>query len=151
VGHWLHFDLGKAFSPSPGAVATAEELQVGCMMMRQVTSINWRYIGDAVPAFVTLAFVPLSYSVAYGLIAYVLFLDYSILIHPVLTIGSGLFSYTALNGLIYLTKLASRGRIMPPDADMAEYWTCKCLALPLFDMFSFQATDDAPDHIRSVC
>jgi hypothetical protein len=40
-------------------------------MMRQVTSINWSYIGDAIPAFVTLAFMPLSYSVAYGLIAYV--------------------------------------------------------------------------------
>jgi adenine/guanine/hypoxanthine permease len=42
---------------------------VGCMMMRQVTAINWRYIGDAVPAFVTLLFMPFSYSVAYGLIA----------------------------------------------------------------------------------
>ena len=42
---------------------------VGCMMMRQVTAINWRYIGDAVPAFVTLIFMPFSYSVAYGLIA----------------------------------------------------------------------------------
>lgn len=41
------------------------------MMMRQVTSINWNYVGDAIPAFVTLAFMPLSYSVAYGLIAYV--------------------------------------------------------------------------------
>jgi hypothetical protein len=41
------------------------------MMMRQVTSINWCYIGDAIPAFITLAFMPLSYSVAYGLIAYV--------------------------------------------------------------------------------
>jgi hypothetical protein len=40
-------------------------------MMRQVTSINWCYIGDAIPAFITLAFMPLSYSVAYGLIAYV--------------------------------------------------------------------------------
>lgn len=39
------------------------------MMMRQVTLINWRYIGDAIPAFVTLLFMPFSYSVAYGLIA----------------------------------------------------------------------------------
>lgn len=39
------------------------------MMMRQVTQINWSYIGDTVPAFVTMAFMPLTYSVAYGLIA----------------------------------------------------------------------------------
>ncbi|KAI5867160.1 xanthine/uracil permease family protein-like protein [Durotheca rogersii] len=44
---------------------------VGCLMIRQVVNINWRYIGDAVPSFVTLAFMPFSYSVAYGLIAYV--------------------------------------------------------------------------------
>jgi AGZA family xanthine/uracil permease-like MFS transporter len=77
---------------------------VGCMMMRQVTSVNWSYIGDALPAFVTIATMPFTYSVSYGLIA-------------------GLFTYTVLNGLIYITKLLSRGRIEPPDFDNAEYWT----------------------------
>jgi AGZA family xanthine/uracil permease-like MFS transporter len=42
---------------------------VGCMMMKQIVLVNWRYIGDAVPAFVTLMFMPFSYSAAYGLIA----------------------------------------------------------------------------------
>lgn len=97
------------------------------MMMRQVTSINWSYIGDAIPAFVTLAFMPLSYSVAYGLIAYVEALQ-SIIAkpkHKIDTTVSGLMSYTALNGLIYLTKIISRGHIVSSDADLAEYWTCK--------------------------
>lgn len=44
-------------------------VQVGCLMVRQVSNINWAYIGDAIPSFVTLVFMPLSYSVAYGLIA----------------------------------------------------------------------------------
>lgn len=79
---------------------------VGCMMMRQVTAVNWGFIGDALPAFVTVACMPLTYSVAYGLIA-------------------GIFSYATLNGLIYLTKKVSGGRIQPPDADSAEYWTYK--------------------------
>jgi AGZA family xanthine/uracil permease-like MFS transporter len=79
---------------------------VGCLMMRQVTSVNWNFIGDALPAFVTIAAMPFTYSVAYGLIA-------------------GLFTYTVLNGLIYVTRLASGGRIEPPDADAAEYWTYK--------------------------
>ena len=39
------------------------------MMMRQITAINWVYIGDAVPAFVTVVFIPFSYSIAYGLLA----------------------------------------------------------------------------------
>ena len=38
-------------------------------MIRQVTKINWEYIGDAIPAFITMAFMPFTYSVAYGLIA----------------------------------------------------------------------------------
>ncbi|KAG4421523.1 hypothetical protein IFR04_005362 [Cadophora malorum] len=79
---------------------------VGCLMMRQVTTVNWAFIGDALPAFVTIVSMPLTYSVAYGLIA-------------------GLFTYTVLNGLIYITKVISRGRIQPPDADAAEYWTYK--------------------------
>jgi AGZA family xanthine/uracil permease-like MFS transporter len=39
------------------------------MMCRQIVAINWRYIGDIVPSFVVLTFIPFSYSVAYGLIA----------------------------------------------------------------------------------
>jgi AGZA family xanthine/uracil permease-like MFS transporter len=79
---------------------------VGCMMMRQVTAVNWSFIGDALPAFVTIVTMPFSYSVAYGLIA-------------------GLFTYTILNGLIYVTKLVTRGMIEPPDADLKEYWTIR--------------------------
>lgn len=50
--------------------------------------------------------MPLTYSVAYGLIA-------------------GIFSYATLNGLIYITKIVSGGRIQPPDADAREYWSYK--------------------------
>jgi hypothetical protein len=81
-------------------------------MMRQIVMVNWRYIGDAVPAFVTVMFIPFGYSAAYGLIA-------------------GLMTYTALNGLIYITKLVSGGRIVPEDEDHREYWTSKSLAVLL--------------------
>lgn len=76
------------------------------MMMRQVTLINWRYIGDAVPAFVTLLFMPFSYSVAYGLIA-------------------GILCYVTLNTMIYLTRVISRDYFVPEDEDHKEYWTWK--------------------------
>lgn len=78
--------------------------------MRQVTSINWRYIGDAIPAFVTLMFIPFSYSAAYGLIA-------------------GLMIYATLNGMAYLTEVVSGGRIVPDDADSREYWSSTSLLL----------------------
>jgi AGZA family xanthine/uracil permease-like MFS transporter len=75
-------------------------------MMRQVSNINWSYIGDAIPSFVTLMFIPFGYSAAYGLIA-------------------GLMVYTGLNGMIYITKLVSGGRLVPDDEDHREYWTSK--------------------------
>lgn len=75
-------------------------------MMIQINQVNWRYIGDGIPAFVTIMFIPFGYSVAYGLIA-------------------GLLVYTALNGMVYLTKLVSGGYIVPENEDDREYWTCK--------------------------
>lgn len=79
-------------------------------MMRQVVTINWNYIGDAVPAFVTVMFIPFGYSAAYGLIA-------------------GLMTYTALNGMIWVTRLVTRGYVVPDDEDQREYWTSKFIAV----------------------
>lgn len=79
---------------------------VGCMMMRGTLAINWRYPGDAIPAFVTMAFIPFSYSIAYGLIA-------------------GVMTYVVLNGTAEVLKLVSCGRIVPGDEDSKEYWSCE--------------------------
>jgi adenine/guanine/hypoxanthine permease len=75
-------------------------------MLRQVVSINWNYIGDALPAFVTMIFIPFSYSTAYGLIA-------------------GIMTYAIVNTTVYVLSLVSRGRIEPSDYDNREYWTIK--------------------------
>jgi AGZA family xanthine/uracil permease-like MFS transporter len=96
--------------------------QVGCMMTRQITEINWRYIGDTLPSFAVIAFVPFSYSVAYGIIAYVLF---PLFIYAANTISSGMLLYTTINLLISLTVRISGGRIEPENYDMKEYWTWK--------------------------
>ncbi|CAM1505993.1 Fc.00g116300.m01.CDS01 [Cosmosporella sp. VM-42] len=79
---------------------------VGCMMARQIIQVNWRYIGDALPSFVVMAFIPFSYSVAYGIIA-------------------GMFLYAVINSLIAATVWVSRGRLEPREYDMKEYWTWK--------------------------
>ncbi|KAH8709955.1 purine transporter [Phaeosphaeriaceae sp. PMI808] len=77
---------------------------VGCMMMRGVLAINWNYPGDAIPAFVTLMFMPFSYSIAYGLIA-------------------GLLCYAVINGSTWFIGVVSRGRLLPPDYENKEYWS----------------------------
>ncbi|KAI1768707.1 xanthine/uracil permease family protein-like protein [Hypoxylon sp. FL1150] len=69
---------------------------VGCLMIRQVVNINWQYIGDAVPSFVTLAFMPFSYSVAYGLIA-------------------GMMVYVVLNTMIWSVVKLTGGRVTPSN------------------------------------
>ena len=79
---------------------------VGCMMMRGVVAINWNYPGDSIPAFITLMFMPFSYSIAYGLVA-------------------GIMSYAILNSVTWAIGFISRGRILPPDYDDKEYWSCK--------------------------
>ncbi|KAF4469502.1 MFS transporter AGZA family xanthine uracil permease [Fusarium albosuccineum] len=77
---------------------------VGSMMVGAVTEINWRYMGDAVPAFLTIAIMPFSYSIADGLIA-------------------GICTYILINTLVLLIKLASGGRIVPPNYDERDGWT----------------------------
>lgn len=92
------------------------------MMTRQITEINWKYIGDTLPSFAVIAFVPFSYSVAYGIIAYVLVLPFSYAANMII---SGMFLYTTINLLISLTVRISGGRLEPENYDMKEYWTWK--------------------------
>ncbi|GAB0133182.1 hypothetical protein EsDP_00001595 [Epichloe bromicola] len=81
-------------------------IMVGCMMIRQITQVNWHYIGDVLPSFVVIAFIPFSYSVAYGLIA-------------------GILVYSVLNGLVGIVVYVSGGRLEPREYDLKEYWTWK--------------------------
>ncbi|KAL1793284.1 hypothetical protein ACET3X_008266 [Alternaria dauci] len=77
---------------------------VGCMMMRGVLAINWNYPGDSIPAFVTLMFMPFSYSIAYGLIA-------------------GIMCFAIINTTTWALGAISGGRLLPPDYDDKEYWS----------------------------
>ncbi|KAI1766024.1 hypothetical protein GGR53DRAFT_519243 [Hypoxylon sp. FL1150] len=77
---------------------------VGSMMMMAVTEINWRYLGDAIPAFVTIAAMPFTYSIADGLIG-------------------GICLYITLNTVVWLIEKVSGGRIVPPNKAEKDPWT----------------------------
>ncbi|KAI1658813.1 hypothetical protein F4813DRAFT_354762 [Daldinia decipiens] len=79
---------------------------VGSMMMRAVTEINWNYIGDAIPAFVTIFAMPFTYSIADGLIG-------------------GICLYVLLNTLVWLIEKVSGGRIVPPNKAEKDPWNWK--------------------------
>ncbi|KAK4044842.1 ubiquitin carboxyl-terminal hydrolase [Parachaetomium inaequale] len=92
------------FASIPPWATGSTLILVGCMMIRQVTKINWAYIGDAIPSFITLAFIPFSYSCAYGLLA-------------------GLFAYIVINGAIYTVVRLSGHTIVPENYELKEYWS----------------------------
>lgn len=79
---------------------------VGALMAKSAADINWKYYGDAIPAFLTIALMPFTYSIAYGLIA-------------------GIVSYIVLNTTTWALEKVSGGRIRPADKDLAEGWTYK--------------------------
>jgi AGZA family xanthine/uracil permease-like MFS transporter len=79
---------------------------VGSLMAQSAKDINWRYMGDAIPAFLTIAVMPFTYSIAYGLIA-------------------GICSYMTINTLVYIIEKVSGGRVVPPNKEEKEHWTYK--------------------------
>ncbi|KAJ9084457.1 hypothetical protein DSO57_1024241 [Entomophthora muscae] len=77
---------------------------VGSLMARCASFIPWEFPGEALPAFLTIAVMPLSFSVAYGILA-------------------GIISYAALSLLSKLVIFSSRGRIrplLPPIDDQSD-------------------------------
>ncbi|KAK8947229.1 Adenine/guanine permease AZG1 [Platanthera zijinensis] len=68
-----YFLISLFFTPllasiPPWAIGPALVL-VGVMMMKSVTEIEWGDMRQSIPAFLTLLLMPLTYSIAYGLIA----------------------------------------------------------------------------------
>ncbi|CAA21902.1 plasma membrane guanine and adenine transmembrane transporter [Schizosaccharomyces pombe] len=92
------------FSSIPVWATGSTLVLVGSMMMKSTTLINWSYLGDSIPAFITIALMPFTYSIAYGLIA-------------------GIICYALLNSIIYAIDKMSRGRLVPADYNQKEAWT----------------------------
>lgn len=102
----LSLFFAPIFASIPPWATGCTLILVGCLMVRQVTKINWAYIGDVIPSFVTMTLIPFSYSVAYGLIG-------------------GLFTYAGLNTLIWIVMKLSGDAIVPTEYELKEYWTWK--------------------------
>lgn len=51
----------------PGCATAAALAYVGILMMRSVVNINWKNIEVALPAFLTIMIMVLSYSISYGI------------------------------------------------------------------------------------
>ncbi|KAF4981031.1 hypothetical protein FZEAL_3083 [Fusarium zealandicum] len=77
---------------------------IGSMMLRAVVDINWRYMGDAIPAFLTISIMPFTYSIADGMIA-------------------GICSYIIIQSLVWAIETLSMGKLTAANKDQKDPWT----------------------------
>lgn len=67
----LFFFIAMFLSPVaqliPGCATAAALVYVGVLMMACVKEIDWHSIDEAIPAFLTLALMPFSYNISYGI------------------------------------------------------------------------------------
>ena len=96
------FLLGLFFAPLAGSIpafATAPALLfVACLMMRELTDVDWDDLTEAAPAALTAMMMPFTYSIANGLAFG--FISYAVIkaatgrareVHPATWIVAGLF------------------------------------------------------------
>jgi AGZA family xanthine/uracil permease-like MFS transporter len=104
LGFFIAIFFAPIFASIPPWATGCTLIIVGSLMAQAAKDINWRYMGDAIPAFLTIAVMPFTYSIAYGLIA-------------------GICSYMLINTVVYIVEKASGGRIVPPNKEEKENWT----------------------------
>ncbi|KAI8394011.1 permease family-domain-containing protein [Radiomyces spectabilis] len=103
-GFFISIFFSPIFASFPPWSTGPALIVVGSMMTSSIRNINWDYPGDAVPAFITLAVMPFTYSIAYGIIG-------------------GIISYIVINGVVYIVDKASRGRIKPDYSTREDWWS----------------------------
>jgi len=104
LGFFVAIFFAPIFASIPPWATGCTLIIVGSLMAQAAKDINWRYMGDAIPAFLTIAVMPFTYSIAYGLIA-------------------GICSYILINTVVWLLEKVSGGRITPPNKAEKEPWT----------------------------
>ncbi|KAJ5291802.1 hypothetical protein N7478_001053 [Penicillium angulare] len=106
IAFFISVFFAPIFASIPAWATGCTLVIVGALMAKAAAEINWRYYGDAIPAFLTIAIMPFTYSIAYGLIA-------------------GILSYIVLNGTAWIIEKASGGRIVPPNKEESDPWSWK--------------------------
>ncbi|WP_241969086.1 NCS2 family permease [Trueperella bialowiezensis] len=90
--------LAPLFAVVPSQAAAPALVVVGFMMMQQVVDIDWEDLSVAIPAFITIIFMPFGYSITVGI--GVGFIAYAFMqtvigkaknVHPLMWITAGLF------------------------------------------------------------
>jgi adenine/guanine/hypoxanthine permease len=112
VGFLLAMFFAPLVNIVPSEAATPALVFVGFLMMSQVTKVNWEDIEDGLPAFLTMALMPFTFSITIGIgagfIMYVVLKSVrgkARLVHPLMWVVAGLFVIYFVQGV--LTYLVS--------------------------------------------
>jgi AGZA family xanthine/uracil permease-like MFS transporter len=69
IGFFISLFLTPLIASIPPFATGPALILVGAMMMENLVDIDWANVRQAVPAFITIVTMPLTYSIAYGVIA----------------------------------------------------------------------------------
>ncbi|ORX64034.1 hypothetical protein DL89DRAFT_304964 [Linderina pennispora] len=65
IGFFVALFFAPYFCVVPAWATGPALVSVGAMMLQNAVHVNWSYIGDAVPAFLTIIMIPFGYSIGY--------------------------------------------------------------------------------------
>jgi AGZA family xanthine/uracil permease-like MFS transporter len=69
IGFFISLFLTPLIASIPPFATGPALILVGAMMMENLIDVDWANVRQAVPAFITVVVMPLTYSIAYGVIA----------------------------------------------------------------------------------
>ncbi|MGL4584338.1 MAG: NCS2 family permease, partial [Flavobacterium sp.] len=88
--------LGPVFLIIPAAATAPALIVVGLFMISSVTRINFDKLSDGLPAFLTIVFMPFTYSIAEGIV-------FGILSYTILKIGAK--EYKDITPTVYVLSI----------------------------------------------
>ncbi|KAG1889933.1 hypothetical protein F4604DRAFT_1673452 [Suillus subluteus] len=109
------------FASIPPWATSGALIIVGSLMIHNVCDINWDYVGDALPAFLTILSIPLSYKQ----VPWTFFQGFEMLTAKhiiVYCVIVGMFSYVIINSFVWIISKTSNNAVMPPNYDTSEPW-----------------------------
>ena len=72
-------------------------------MASSARNINWDYPGDSIPAFITIAVMPFTYSISYGVVG-------------------GVIAYIIINTFVWVMEKITFGKLKPDYSKREPYW-----------------------------
>ncbi|KAI7856815.1 permease family-domain-containing protein [Circinella umbellata] len=102
-GFFISVFFSPVFASFPPWATGGALVIVGSMMAASARTINWDYPGDSIPAFITIAVMPFTYSISYGIVG-------------------GVVAYIIINTFVWVMEKITFGKLKPDYSKREPYW-----------------------------